>query len=60
MSSLVRYKGYRFPAEIIGFTVWSYFRFTVSFRDVEELLLKRGIVVRYKTVRSWVYKFEPF
>ena len=39
------YKGFRFPPEIIGHAVWLYFRFSLSFRDVEELLAERGIVV---------------
>jgi putative transposase len=45
------YKGFRFPPEIISHAVWLYFRFSLSFRDVEELLAKRGIVVTYETVR---------
>ncbi len=51
------YKGYRFPPEIIGHAVWLYFRFSLSFRDVEELLAQRGIVVTYETVRQWCLKF---
>jgi putative transposase len=47
------YKGYRFPPEIISHAVWLYFRFSLSFRDVEELLAQRGIVVTYETVRQW-------
>ena len=45
------YKGFRFPPEIISHAVWLYFRFSLSFRDVEELLAQRGIVVTYETVR---------
>jgi len=44
------YKGFRFPSEIISYAVWLYFRFSLSFRDVEELLAQRGIVVSYETV----------
>jgi putative transposase len=44
------YRGYRFPPEIISHAVWLYFRFSLSFRDVEELLAQRGIVVTYETV----------
>jgi len=44
------YKGFRFPPEIISHAVWLYFRFSLSFRDVEELLAQRGIVVTYETV----------
>ncbi len=51
------YKGYRFPPEIIGHAVWLYFRFSLSFRDVEELLAQRGSVVTYETVRQWCLKF---
>jgi putative transposase len=45
------YKGFRFPSEIISHAVWLYFRFSLSFRDVEGLLAQRGIVVTYETVR---------
>jgi hypothetical protein len=51
------YTGYRFPPEIISHAVWLYFRFSLSFRDVEELLAQRGIVVTYETVRQWGLKF---
>ncbi|SRR5258708_10515803 len=51
------YTGFRFPPEIISHAVWLYFRFSLSFRDVEELLAQRGIVVTYETVRQWCLKF---
>jgi putative transposase len=51
------YKGFRFPPEIISHAVWLYFRFSLSFRDVEELLAQRGIVVSDETVRQWCLKF---
>ncbi len=51
------YKGFRFPSEIISHAVWLYFRFSLSFRDVEELLAQRGIVLTYETVRQWCLKF---
>ncbi|GHO70463.1 IS6 family transposase [Ktedonobacter sp. SOSP1-52] len=51
------YKGYRFPPEIISHTVWVYFRFSLSFRDVEELLAQRGIIVSYETIRQWCLTF---
>src|ERR1700738_3047285 len=51
------YRGYRFPPEIISHAVWLYFRFSLSFRDVEELLAERGIVVTYETIRQWCLKF---
>jgi putative transposase len=49
--------GYRFPAEIISHAVWLYFRFPLSYRDVEELMAKRGIVLSYETIRQWCQKF---
>ena len=51
------YKGFRFPPEIISHAVWLYFRFSLSFRDVEELLAQRGIIVTYETIRQWCLKF---
>jgi putative transposase len=53
------YRGYRFPREIISHGVWLYHRFSLSFRDVEELLAKRGIIVSYETIRQWCQKFGP-
>ena len=53
------YSGYRFPRDIIQRAVWMYLRFTLSFRDVEELLAERGIVVTYESIRRWVMKFGP-
>jgi putative transposase len=51
------YTGYSFPAEIISHAVWIYFRFSLSYRDVEELMAARGIVLTYETVRQWCRKF---
>jgi transposase-like protein len=53
------FKRHRFPPDIICYGVWLYFRFTLSFRDVEELLAQRGIDVSYETVRCWAIKFGP-
>ena len=53
------YSGYRFPADVIHRAVWMYLRFTLSYRDVEELLAERGIQVTYETVRRWVLTFGP-
>ena len=53
------YHGYRFPAEIIQYAAWLYHRFSLSFRDVEELLAERGIMVSYEAIRSWCNKFGP-
>src|SRR6516162_8975314 len=55
----ISYKGYRFPAEIIQQAIWLYLRFTLSFRDVEDLLAERGITVSYETIRRWVNHFGP-
>ena len=51
------FKGHRFPSEIIFYAVWAYFRFSMSFRDVEDLLYKRGVIVSYETIRPLVGKF---
>ena len=51
------YHRHRFPPEIIAHAVWLYFRFALSYRDVEELLAERGIVLTYETIRQWCRKF---
>lgn len=53
----ISYKRHRFPPAIIAHAVWLYFRFSLSLRLVEEMLLERGIVVSYETVRRWAMKF---
>jgi transposase-like protein len=53
------YRRHRFPADIIQHAIWLYLRFTLSYRDVEELLAERGLDVSYETVRRWVLKFGP-
>src|SRR5690606_19195846 len=53
------FKRHRFPAEVIRHAVWLYFRFSLSFRDVEELMAQRGIDVSYETIRCWTIKFGP-
>src|SRR6201993_5251690 len=53
------YRRHRFPAEIIQHAIWLYLRFTLSYRDVEELLAERGLEGSYETVRRWVVKFGP-
>ena len=58
-SSRSRYYGHRFPPEIISYAVWVYHRFCLSFRDVEDLLAERGIIVSYETIRIWCRKFGP-
>jgi putative transposase len=52
-----RYKNHRFPGEIISHSVWLYYRFCLSYRDVEELLFVRGIIVTYEAIRRWCRKF---
>ena len=51
------YHRHRFPPEIISHAVWLYHRYCMSFRDVEDLLAERGIIVSYETVRQWCGKF---
>ena len=51
------YTRHRFHPDIIRRAVWMYFRFNLSFRDVEELMIERGVDVSYETVRRWVNKF---
>ena len=53
------YHRHRFPSEVISHAVWLYQRFCLSFREIEELLAKRGVTVTYETIRQWCQKFEP-
>jgi putative transposase len=53
------YRRHRFPPAIIQHAIWLYLRFTLSYRDVEDLLAERGLDVSYETVRRWVLKFGP-
>jgi transposase-like protein len=53
------YTRHRFPAEIIAHAVWLYYRFSLSFRDIEELLASRGVAVSYEAIRLWCGKFGP-
>ena len=55
----ISFARHQFPPAIIRHTVWLYVRFTLSFRDVEDLLAERGLDVSYETVRRWVLKFGP-
>ena len=52
-SACPSYAGYRYPAELIAYAVWLYFRFPLSLRMVEEILAARGISVTYETIRQW-------
>ncbi len=54
------FKRHRFPADIIRHSVWLYARFTLSYRDVEEMLAERGLDISYETVRRWFLKFAKF
>src|SRR6202045_1992545 len=53
------YRRHRFPPVVIQHVVWLYLRFTLSYRDVEDLLAERGLDISYETVRRWVLKFGP-
>ena len=53
------FKRHRFPGEVISHAIWLYFRFTLSLRDIEEMLARRGIEASYETIRCWTTKFGP-
>src|SRR5438105_12815549 len=55
----ISYRRHRFPPVVIQHAVWLYLRFSLSYRDVEELLAERGLDISYESVRSWVLKFGP-
>ena len=55
----ISYKRHRFPAQIIAHAVWLYARFNLSLREVEEMMLARGVDVSYETIRHWTVKFGP-
>src|SRR3712207_8016540 len=55
----ISYARHQFPPEVIRRAVWLYLRFTLSYRDVEDLLAERGLEVSHETVRRWVLKFGP-
>src|SRR3712207_2437194 len=55
----ISYARHQFPPEVIRQAVWLYLRFTLSYRDVEDLLAERGLEASYETVRRWVRKFGP-
>ena len=55
----ISFKRHRFPADVIRHAVWLYFRLSVSFRDVEDIMAERGIEVSYETIRCWTIKFGP-
>jgi putative transposase len=53
------YAGYRYPSEIMSHAIWLYYQFTLSCRDIEDLLAERGVIVSYETIRQWCLKFGP-
>jgi transposase-like protein len=55
----ISYARHQFPPEVIRHAIWLYLRFTLSYRDVEELLAERGLDISYETIRRWVIKFGP-
>ena len=57
--SHISYHGYRYPPDVIQRAIWLYLRFTLSLRDVEDLLAERGVDVTYETIRCWVDRFGP-
>ncbi len=59
MAKLISYRGYRYPPEVISYAVWLYYRFTLSFRDIEDLLAERGVMVSYESIRLWCQKVGP-
>ena len=59
MNKSSMYKQYRYPVEIIQYSVWLYHRFNLSQRDIEGLLAERGIIVSYESIRLWCNKFGP-
>ena len=56
-TSVPRLKGFRYPREIIAYTIWAYHRFALSTADVEDLLAERGVIVSREAVRLWVNRF---
>ena len=55
----ISYARHRFPPDVIRHTVWLYLRFTLSYRDVEDLLAERGLMISNESIRRWVLKFGP-
>jgi len=55
----ISYARHRFPPDIIRHAVWLYLQFTLSYRDVEDLLAERGLMVSNESIRRWVLKFGP-
>ena len=60
LNSSTHYPRHHFPTDVISYAVWLHFRFSLSFRDVQELLFTRGVVVSNEAIRLWCQKFGPF
>jgi transposase-like protein len=58
MGLIISYSRHQFPPVVIQHAVWLYLRFTLSYRDVEDLLAERGLDISYETIRRWVLKFS--
>ena len=56
---MISFKGSQFPQSIILFAVYFYLRYSVSYRDLEEILAERGVTVDHTTLNRWVVKFSP-
>jgi putative transposase len=56
-SSSSIYKGYRFPREVIGHTVWIYYRLNASLKDTAQALNYRGLDISHETIKAWVFNF---
>ncbi|KOG54611.1 transposase [Streptomyces virginiae] len=56
-SGVLSYANHRYPVEVISHCVWLYFRFPLSFREVEEMMFERGVIVSYESIRRWCLKF---
>ena len=56
---MISFKGAQFPKEIILFAMFFYVRYTVSYRDLEEIMAERGVIVDHATLNRWVAKYSP-
>jgi len=54
-----KYKGYRYPKSVVGYAVRLYHRYKLSFRDVRDILLERGVDVSHETIRAWCGQWGP-
>ena len=56
---MISFKGAQFPKEVVLFAVFFYVRYTVSFRDLEEIMAERGVILEHATLNRWVAKYSP-